>query len=88
MEKYEKVESVNIQNDYETTSKKSTDKKKTNLFCVFCKSAYIQRKQVQDCSKGFLGNNNNEKRFLGKAAGHNDHYMIHMGGQKPKIGSN
>ena len=28
MEKYEKVESINIQNDYETTSKKWTDKKK------------------------------------------------------------
>ena len=36
--KYEKVESVNTQNDYKTTSKKWTDKKKTNLFCEFCKS--------------------------------------------------
>ena len=28
--------------------------------------------------------------FLGKATGHNDHYMINMGGQiqRPKIGSN
>ena len=28
------------------------------------------------------------KRFLGKATGHNDHYRINMGGQRPKIGSN
>ena len=37
--KEKKVESVNTQNDYETTSKKQTDKKKTKLFCVFCESA-------------------------------------------------
>ena len=24
--------------------------------------------------------NNNKKRFLGKAIGHSDHYMINMGG--------
>ena len=34
LEKYEKVESVNTKNIYETTSKKRTDKKKTNFFCV------------------------------------------------------
>ena len=28
------------------------------------------------------------KRFLGKATGHNDHYMINMGSQRPKIGGN
>ena len=32
--------------------------------------------------------NNSKKRFLGKATGHNDHYMINMGGQRPKIGGN
>ena len=32
--------------------------------------------------------NNNKKRFLGKAISHNDHYMINMVGQRPKIGSN
>ena len=31
VEKYEKVESVNTQNDYKTASKKLTDEKKTNL---------------------------------------------------------
>ena len=34
MEKYEKVESINMQNDYKTTSKKFTVKNKTELFCV------------------------------------------------------
>ena len=29
-----------------------------------------------------------KKRFIGKATGHNDHYMINMGGQRPKIGDN
>ena len=26
--------------------------------------------------------------FLGKATGHNDHYTINMGSQRPKIGGN
>ena len=26
--------------------------------------------------------------FLGKATGHNDHYMMNMGDQRPKIGGN
>ena len=38
VEKYEKVESVNIHNDYKTRSKNWGDKKKTNEFCVICKS--------------------------------------------------
>ena len=29
-----------------------------------------------------------KKIFLGKATSHNDHYMVDMGGQRPKIGSN
>ena len=47
------------------------------------------RKQVQDCSKEFLGNKNNinKKRFIEKDTGHNDNYVINMGGQRPKIGS-
>ena len=31
--------------------------------------------------------NNNKKRFLGTAISHKDHYMINVGGQRPKIGS-
>ena len=38
IEKYEKVESVNMQNEYKTASKKWTDKKKINLYCEFHKS--------------------------------------------------
>ena len=34
---YEKVESVNTKDDPETTSRKWTDKKQTNLLCAFCK---------------------------------------------------
>ena len=91
------MESVNIQNDFKTTSKKWTDKKKTNLICVFCKSVWIPRKQVQRRSKEYLGNNtnsnnnnnnNNNKVFLGKDIGHNEHYMIHTGVQRPKIAGN
>ena len=37
VEKYEKVEKVNTQNDYETKSKRSTDIEKTGLFFVFFK---------------------------------------------------
>ena len=36
VEKYKKVESIIMKNDYETTSKKWTDKKQT--CSVFCKS--------------------------------------------------
>ena len=63
MWKVQKVKSINIQSDYKATSKRWTDKKKTNLFWEFCKNVQIPRKQVQDSSKKFLGNNN-EKDFL------------------------
>ena len=29
-----------------------------------------------------------EKTFLGKATGQHDHYIINIGGQRPKIGAN
>ena len=32
--------------------------------------------------------NNNKKKFIGKITGHNDNYMINMGGQKSKTGGN
>ena len=31
---------------------------------------------------------NDKDRFLGKANSRHDHYMINMGGQRPKIGNN
>ena len=50
VEKYEKVQSINTQNDYKTTSKKLTDKKKTNMFLSFVivfKFQYNKLKIVQ-----------------------------------------
>ena len=52
------------------------------------KCLIIPRKKVQDHSKGFPWNKKNNKRFPGKATGHNDHYMINMGSQRPKFGCN
>ena len=62
------------------------NRKQTCPLCFL--NVQIPRKQVQDRSKEFLGNKNNinKKRFLGKVAGHNDHYMINMDGQRHKIG--
>ena len=40
-EKYEKVESINTQSDYKTASEKWIDKKKTDLFSVFCKCVNV-----------------------------------------------
>ena len=45
VEKYKKV-SINTQNDHET-SEKWTDKKKTNLFCVFCKIFNSQESKIR-----------------------------------------
>ena len=53
VEKYEKLDSVNTQNDYETTNKKRTDKKKTNLFCLFCKSVNFQENKFKIVQKNF-----------------------------------
>ena len=47
---------------------------------------------VNTCFEEYLytaaSENNNKKRFLGKVTGHNDHCMINMGGQRPKICGN
>ena len=57
---------------------------------MFCKYFQIPRNQVHNDAEEFLENKNNinKKRFLGKATGHNDHYMINIDSQRPKIGSN
>ena len=78
-EKYKKWRA--LQSDCETMNKELTDKKKNKLV----HGVWIPRKQVQDCSKGFPENN---KRYLGKPFGHDNHYMINIGGQRPKTGSN
>ena len=54
--------------------------------CEYCKISY------NTCFEEYLRTaafeNNNEKSFLGKATGHNDHYMINIGDQRPNIGGN
>ena len=60
--KYEKVESINTQNDYKTTSKKWTDKRTTNSFCVVCKSLNPKKTNSRSSTKEFLGNNNDSKK--------------------------
>ena len=53
------------------------------------KCLIILREQVQDRSEEFLQNKNNDnKKISWKATGHNDHYMINMGSQRPNIGGN
>ena len=80
-EKYGKVESVNTKNDYETASKRWTHKRETDSFPI---------KQIQNCSKEFIGNKNNvnKKKISWKSYRPQWHYMISMNGQKPKIGGN
>ena len=53
VEKYEKVNNVNIQNDYETTNKKLTDKKKGNLFFMFCKCIKFQENKLKIVQNSF-----------------------------------
>ena len=49
--KYEKVESINTQNDYETTSKKSTEKKKTTYSVCFIKMFKFQENKFKIIQK-------------------------------------
>ena len=60
-------------------------RKKTCPLC-FVNLFKFQENKFQN-SKEFVGKKI-KNRFLGKAAGHNDHDMINVGGQRPKIGGN
>ena len=51
-------------------------------YCKISKIACLEEHLSTAASK------NNKQIFLGKATGHNDHYMINMSGQRPKIGGN
>ena len=53
VEKHEKVESINTQNDYKTTSKKLTDKKKTNMFLSFVIMFKFQYNKLKIVQKKF-----------------------------------
>ena len=54
-EKYEKVESVNTQNDYKTTSKKWRDNKENRLFlCVLYLNVFkFQESKIRIVQKNF-----------------------------------
>ena len=59
----------------------------TQIFsCEYCKissnTCFEEHLRTTPCE------NNNKKRFLGKTTGHNDHYMINMGGQRSQTGGN
>ena len=52
--------------------------------CEYCKIS--NNTCFEEHLRTAASENNNKKRFLEKATGQNDHYMINMGGQRPKIG--
>ena len=55
-----------------------------------CSVSFVKVFKFQDNKFKVVQKNFQEKiiRFLGKPIGPNDHYMINMGGQSPKIGVN
>ena len=56
------------------------------FFCEYCEISNKTCFEEHLCTAA--SENNNEKRFLGKVTGHNDHYMINVGAQRPKTGDN
>ena len=56
---------------------------KRDVFLKYCK---ISNNTCFEEHLRTAASENNKKRFLGKATGHNDQYIINMGGQKPKLG--
>ena len=53
VQKYEKVESVNTQNNYETTSEKRTDKKKKTSSVCFVKVIKFQENKFKIVQNNF-----------------------------------
>ena len=54
-----------------------------------CSVGFVKVFEFQDNKFKIVQNNFLEIiRFFGKPTGHDNHYMINMGGQRPKIGSN
>ena len=53
VKKYKKVESINTQSDYETTSKKCADKKKKNFSVCFLKMIKLQENKFKIIQKNF-----------------------------------
>ena len=54
----------------------------------FCECCDISTNTCLEEHLRMSASENNKKRFLEKATGHNDHYMITMGGQRPKNDGN
>ena len=74
VEKYEKVECVNTQNDYATTSKKNEQIKRKQICSLwFVNKCKFQENKFKIVQNNFLGKNNNIKRSPAKATDHNDH---------------
>ena len=60
-------------------------KRKQTCSVNFVKVSKFQENKFKIAQKFFLGNNDKDP---GKLIGYGDHYMINMGNQRPKIGSN
>ena len=54
--------------------------------CEYCKIS--NKTCFEEQLRTAASANNNKKKFIGKITGHNDNYMINMGGQKSKTGGN
>ena len=52
-------------------------------YCKISNNTYFEE-HLRTAASG----NNNNKKFLEKATGHQGHYIINMAVQRPKIGSN
>ena len=55
----------------------------TGEYCRISSSTCFEVTQLHT-----VASENNIKKFIGRATGHNDHYMINMNGQRPNTGSN
>ena len=76
VEKYKKVENINTQNDFETTSKKWTEKRKQICSLCFVEVFKFQEKQVQGHSKEFLRNYNTNKKTISWKS-HQSQWSLH-----------
>ena len=85
MEKVQKVESVNIQSDCKQRVKNEQIKRKQTCSVSFVEVFKFQENKFKIAQKKFQ---EIMTRYSGKPTGHDDHYMINMGGQRSKTGGN
>ena len=81
VEKYEKVESINTQNDCKQQVKNEQIKRKQTCSICFVNVFKFQENKFKIIQKNFweIKIILIKKTFLEKATGHNDHDMINMG---------